>query len=140
VDTKALENSALLTKQAQNSLPLYLSGWTADYPDPHDWLSLQWKSDAINNNMHYSNKTFDTDVAAADVTWNPRRQQQLYNAAQESLVQDAAWLPLYIPHRLTYIRPTVNNLDLTGYGVMPRTGSWAQVEVKTGSTKAQRAQ
>jgi ABC-type oligopeptide transport system substrate-binding subunit len=140
VDTKGLENSALLTKQAQNSLPLYLSGWTADYPDPHDWLSLQWKSDAINNNMHYSNKEFDTDVAAADVTWDPRRQQQLYNAAQESLVQDAAWLPLYIPHRLTYIRPTVNNLYLTGYGVMPRTGSWAQVQVKTGSTKAQRAQ
>jgi oligopeptide transport system substrate-binding protein len=140
VDTKGLEQNALLTKQAQNSLPLYVSGWAADYPDPHDWLSLQWKSEAINNNIHYSNKAFDHDVAAADVTWDPRRQQQLYNAAQESLVQDAAWLPFYIPHRLTYIRPTVTNLYLTGYGVMPRTGSWAQVVVKAGSTTAQRAQ
>jgi oligopeptide transport system substrate-binding protein len=142
VSTKGLVQNVLLTKQAQNSLPLYLSGWTADYPDPHDWLSLQWKSDAINNNMHYSNKTFDDDVAAADVTWDYRRQQQLYNAAQESLVQDAAWLPLYIPHRLTYIRPNVDNLSLTGYGVMPRTGSWAQVAVRTASSnsKAQQVQ
>jgi oligopeptide transport system substrate-binding protein len=140
VDTKGLEPSVLLTKQAQNSLPLYLSGWTADYPDPHDWLSLQWKSDAINNNMHYSNKKFDWYVATADVTWNRGRQLQLYNAAQESLVQDAAWLPLFIPHRLTYIRPSVNNLSLTGYGVIPRSGSWAQVAVKDTSSKAQRAQ
>lgn len=135
VDTKGLEEGVLLTKQAQNSLPLYISGWTADYPDPHDWLSLQWKSDAINNNVHYSNKTFDDEVSTADVTWDAHRQLRLYDAAQNSLVQDAAWLPLYIPHRLTYIRPTVNNLFLTGYGVMPRTGSWAQVVVKSGSTK-----
>jgi oligopeptide transport system substrate-binding protein len=139
IDTRGLEQSVLLTKQAQNSLPLYLSGWTADYPDPHDWLSLQWKSDAINNNMHYSNKAFDWYVATADVTWDWRRQQQLYNAAQESLVQDAAWLPLYIPHRLTYIRPSVDNLALTGYGVIPRSGSWAQVAVKTTSSKTKRA-
>jgi oligopeptide transport system substrate-binding protein len=137
VETKSLEGTVLLTKQAQNSLPLCLSGWTADYPDPHDWLSLQWKSDAINNNIHYSNKVFDDQVAAADVTWDPRRQKQLYDAAQRTLVQDAAWLPLYIPYRLTYIRPTIDNLSLTGYGVMPRTGSWAQVAVKTSNTKLQ---
>ena len=139
VDTKGLEEGVLLTKQAQNSLALYLSGWTADYPDPHDWLSLQWKSDAINNNIHYANKTFDNDVSAADVTWEPNRQLRLYDAAQASLVQDAAWLPLYIPHRLTYIRPTVNNLFLTGYGVMPRSGSWAEVAIKSGSTQVRRA-
>lgn len=138
VDTKGLEEGVLLTKQAQNSLPLYLSGWTADYPDPHDWLSLQWKSDAINNNMHYSNKTFDDEVSAADVTWDPKRQRRLYDAAQESLVQEAAWLPLYIPHRLTYIRPTVTNLSLTGYGVMPRTGSWALVTMKSSASQTRR--
>jgi ABC-type oligopeptide transport system substrate-binding subunit len=130
VDTKALELSTLLTKTAQNALPLYISGWTADYPDPHDWLSLQWKSDALNNNVHYSNKTFDNTVAAADVTWNVQRRLQLYDTAQSILVQDAAWIPLYIPHRLTYIRPTVANLYLTGYGVMPRAGSWSQVAVR----------
>ncbi len=136
VDSKGLEENALLTKQAQNSLPMYISGWTADYPDPHDWLSAQWKSDAINNNVRYSNKAFDDAVASADVTWNVQRRNQLYDAAQEMLVQDAAWLPLYIPHRLTYIRPTVNNLYLTGYGVMPGTGSWAEVSLTTKVEKA----
>jgi ABC-type oligopeptide transport system substrate-binding subunit len=140
IDTKGLEENALLTKQAQNSLPLYLSGWTADYPDPHDWLSEQWKSDAINNNIHYSNKMFDDAVAAADVTWDVKRRNSLYGAAQEMLVQDAAWLPLYIPHRLTYIRPTVDNLYLTGYGVLPRTGSWAEVAVSTSASTARRTE
>ncbi|HEX6507482.1 MAG TPA: peptide ABC transporter substrate-binding protein [Chloroflexota bacterium] len=138
IDTKGLEYSSLLTKSAQNSLPLYLSGWTADYPDPHDWLSLQWKSDALNNNVHYANKQFDDMVSTADVTWEPKRRLQLYDSAQSMLVQDGAWIPLYIPHRLTYIRPTVGNLYLTGYGVMPRSGSWARVKLNSSSSKTVR--
>lgn len=133
VSTRALTLNTLYAKAQAGNLPLYLSGWSADYPDPHDWLAGQWRTKALNNNVGYSSKQFDTAVETADVTWNPVTRARLYDAAQQTLVQDAAWIPLYIPHRLVYIRPTVRNLMLTGYGVIPRAGNWAEVTVQTSS-------
>lgn len=138
IDALALTVNTLFTKAQNNTLPLYLFGWSADYPDPHDWLSLQWKSDAVNNNVHYSNKQFDTLVSAADVTWDGSKRLKLYDRAQQLLINDAAWIPMYIPHRLVYIRPTVANLVLTGYGIIPRSGTWAQVSVATIASKGHR--
>jgi oligopeptide transport system substrate-binding protein len=129
VGTSALTVNTLLAKVQTGSLPLYLGGWSADYPDPHDWLSLQWQSDALNNNVHYASKTFDQLTEAADVTWKPSKRASLDNQAQQVLVHDAAWIPLYIPHRLVYIRPQVRNITLTGYGLIPTDGAWARVGI-----------
>jgi ABC-type oligopeptide transport system substrate-binding subunit len=139
VDTKAQTSSALITNAESGSLPLYLSGWSADYPDPHDWLSGQWRTDALNNNVGYSSKQFDQRVETADVTWNYNQRMQLYNQAQQILVNDATWIPLFLPHRLAYIRPGVDNLVLTGYGIMPRSGSWADIQVHIFTPKRRRA-
>jgi ABC-type oligopeptide transport system substrate-binding subunit len=88
---------------------------------------LQWESGALNNNVHYQNPAFDRLVQAADVTQKAQARMAKYNQAQQVLVDDAAWMPLYIPHRLVYVRPSVNNISVTGFGVMPRSGSWANV-------------
>lgn len=135
VSTRQLTLFTLYAKAESNSLPLYIFGWSADYPDAHDWLAAQWRTKALNNNVGYSNPKFDQTVERADVTWSWRSRASLYDTAQQILVQDAAWIPLYIPHRLVYIRPTVTNLFLTGYGLIPRKGSWAQVAVRRNSTK-----
>lgn len=127
VDTQALTLNTLEARVQSNSLPLYLLGWTADYPDPHDWLSHQWRSDALDNEVHYRSTKFDRLVETADVTWDPAKRMQAYNSAQDVLTADAAWIPLYIPHRLGYIRPGINNVYLTGYGIIPRDGNWAEV-------------
>lgn len=129
VSTRALTLNTLYAKAQSNSLPMYISGWTADYPDPHDWLTSQWRTGAPNNNVKYSNPQFDKLVEAADVTWRPRLRASLYDRAQQILVNDVAAIPLYIPHRLVYIRNSVNNLLLTGYGLIPRAGSWARVNL-----------
>lgn len=129
VNTQALTLNTLLSKVQGGSLPLYIGGWSADYPDPHDWLSLQWASGQVNNNVHYSNATFDRLVETADVTWDYTQRMRLYDEAQQMLVNDVAWMPLYIPHRFEYIRPSVSNLFVTGYGIIPSRGDWASVRV-----------
>lgn len=136
VDIKALTLNTLLAKVESESLSLYLLGWSADYPDPHDWLSGLWKSNAPNNNVRYASKAFDAAVEAADVTWSSPARARLYNKAQGILVNDAVWIPLYIPHRLVYVRPTVANLALTGYGFIPRYGGWAAVHLGTAPTRS----
>jgi ABC-type oligopeptide transport system substrate-binding subunit len=135
VDTRALNFNTLNTRAATNSLPVYISGWTADYPDGHDWLAGQWRTKALNNNVQFSDPAFDRVVEQADVTWSLPAREKLYDQAQQILVKDVAWIPLYIPHRLVYIRPTVTNLVLTGYGLIPRNGSWSQVVVRAAAVQ-----
>lgn len=137
VNTHGLTLNTLYAKAESNTLAVYLSGWSADYPDAHDWLSAQWRTKSLNNNVGFSDTAFDRVVETADVTWSESQRAALYDRAQQMLVNDVAWIPLYIPHRLVYIRPTVNNLRLTGYGLIPRSGSWAQVQVSAVSAKKQ---
>jgi oligopeptide transport system substrate-binding protein len=140
VSTRALTPTAMFTEVQSGSLPLYLYGWSADYPDPHDWLSLLWKSNAVNNNVHFHDTSFDKLVSAADVTWRPKRRMQLYFQAQKILAENDAWLPLYIPHRVAYIRPGVLNVSVTGYGIIPQSGTWSRVQVHgaASSTRGQK--
>jgi ABC-type transport system substrate-binding protein len=72
------------------------------------------------------------------VTWNARQRDRLDDQAQQILADDTASIPLYIPHRVVYIRPSVENLYVTGYGVIPRLGSWAQVQFQTVPASAHR--
>ncbi len=136
VGTSALNFNALVAKVQSGSLPLYLGGWSADYPDPHDWLSLQWQSGALDNNVGYHSKTFDSLTSAADVTWRSGKRASLYDQAQQVLVNEAASIPLYIPHRLVYIRPDVENVSLTGYGLIPKGGAWEAVRVAAAGSKS----
>jgi peptide/nickel transport system substrate-binding protein/oligopeptide transport system substrate-binding protein len=136
IATQGLTLNTLYSEAQSDALPLYISGWSADYPDPHDWLSGLWKMHALNNNVNYSNKHFDTLVSAADVTWDPSRRLRLYNRAQQQLVDDDAWIPLYIPHRVVYVRPDIGNLVLTGYGLIPKSGSWASVQLASSGSKS----
>jgi peptide/nickel transport system substrate-binding protein/oligopeptide transport system substrate-binding protein len=133
IATQPLTLNTLVANIQANKLGLYLFGWAADYPDPHDWLSLQWETGALDNNVRYHNAAFDRLVQSADVTWNRTNRMRLYNQAQQMLTDDAAWIPMYIPHRLVYVRPTVTNLSVTGYGLIPQSGNWARVQVRKAS-------
>jgi oligopeptide transport system substrate-binding protein len=135
IDSHPLTLNALWAKVQTDSLALYLAGWPADYPDPHDSLSLQWESSALNNDVHYHDSRFDDLVHAADATWHYARRVRLYTEAQRILMDDAAWVPLFIPHRIAFIRPIVTNLVLTGYGLIPRSGSWADVGIRSAVTR-----
>jgi oligopeptide transport system substrate-binding protein len=135
ISTKSLTLNTLLTQVGSSQLPIFLLGWSADYPDPHDFLTLQWKTKAPNNDVRYSSPRFDALVSAADVSWQASARARLNNQAQQLLADDAAWIPLFIPHRLVFIRPSVLNLSLTGYGLIPQSGTWARVTVRTTPAK-----
>lgn len=52
-----------------NTYPLLSrGGWCADYPDPQNWLSVYWRSDAFSTRWGYNNPDFDAAVNEADQT------------------------------------------------------------------------
>ncbi len=85
-------------------LQIWISGWLADYPDPQDWLSTFFQKGSGYNQMNYGqNNSSDVAkqlqvqqlLALADVNQNPTERLQQYNQAEEQVVDDVGWLPIY---------------------------------------------
>lgn len=73
----------------------WLLDWFADYPDPQDWLSLQFLSGSANNSGGVSIDQANTLLKRADAEQDSVQRIKDYNAAEQLLVTDVAWIPLY---------------------------------------------
>jgi oligopeptide transport system substrate-binding protein len=67
--------------------------WTADYPDPYDWLALNLTSTASNNSGDWKNPQFDSLIQQAEQSTGQAR-IQLYNQAEQLAITDVGWLPI----------------------------------------------
>jgi peptide/nickel transport system substrate-binding protein/oligopeptide transport system substrate-binding protein len=115
----------------KTSLQMYLSVWGADYPDPHNFLSLQLQSDSPYNNGHWSNTEFDRLTGEADQLSDPNRADErlkLYNQAEQIAVREVGWLPLFNPEVNILIQPTVRGLSFTPQGIIA--ADWTQVRIE----------
>jgi oligopeptide transport system substrate-binding protein len=84
-------------------LQMWWAAWGADYPDPQDWTTLQFDKNAPNNEWNYG-QNGSTDATQqqlvqqkleqADVTTDQATRLQMYNQAEQQLVNDVAWLPM----------------------------------------------
>ncbi len=85
-------------------LQMWFFGWLADYPDPQDWLSTFFaKGGADNlNNYGQNNNSYAPEQQAvqqeliqADVNQNATARLQQYNDAEQKIVNDVGWIPMY---------------------------------------------
>ena len=60
----------------------------------------------------------DALVEAARTEQDPDKRVELYQQAEELLVEDAAWIPLYHGGGYYLVKPHVKNLIITGQGTM----------------------
>ena len=98
--------------------------WTADYPDPYDWLALNLLSTASNNNGDWHNSTFDQTVAQAEQTTGAAR-IQLYNQAEQIAIMDVGWLPVDHQAMSAIIPARVHGVSLNSTGLY--FGDWSDV-------------
>jgi oligopeptide transport system substrate-binding protein len=131
ISTRFMDASTFFSLVYSANVPqIFGLGWNADYPDPQDWLSLQFGTTALNNPGFVNVPTANTLMAEADQNQDPSLRFQEYNQAEQLLVTACAWIPLsqgknywnmpaYL-HKLTY-----NSLGL----VLLKT--WQQVYLTT---------
>ena len=70
-------------------------GWIADYPDPENFLDVLFHSQSNNNQTNYSNGELDLLLERARVELDESARFELYNQAEELIVNDAPWVPLW---------------------------------------------
>ena len=89
-------------------------GWSADYPDPQDFLDILFHTESGLNHGAFSDLEIDAVLEEARVEPDAARRVALYRQAEELIVQAAAWVPLwYQGERHVLIKPHVKDYRLT---------------------------
>ncbi len=103
IDFNKLLSELTAATNNPKGLQMWGIGWIADYPDPQDWLTLQFDKGVPNNNANYGqNSTSDAaqqqavqqQLEAADINPDQNARLQAYMQAEQQLVNDVAWLPM----------------------------------------------
>lgn len=122
-----------LSVLSRHAYQIAVIDWTADYPDPQNFLSQQLTTGSPNNNGGYSNATFDRTVAQADVMSpsDPRR-FRLYEEAERLAMRQAATIPLVHQNAGILLRRDVHGLSIAGGQLLA--ADWTRVTiVRTGT-------
>ena len=93
---------------------LFSIGWGADYPDPENFLDVLFHSQSDNIHTNYNNPTVDALLERARVEPDQTTRFELYNQAEQTILDDAPWLPLWHSgERNVLVKPEVKNYLLT---------------------------
>jgi len=96
---------------------MFSLGWIADYPDPEDFLDLLFHSQSRQNHTGYANPQVDALLEKARLETDQARRMELYQQAEQIIVDDAPWIPLYHGSEYTLIKPYVRGLEVSPLGV-----------------------
>jgi len=112
INLQSFDNKAYLMQLGLHSSPLFYKTWTADYPDPDNFMSL-FLSTSGNSETTWKNDTFDQKIQAARLSQNEREREKIYQDMQKLLIeQEAVMIPLYYEPNLALMKARVQNVEL----------------------------
>ncbi len=105
---------------------LYSWGWCADYPDPENFADVLFHTGAQQNIGNYSNPALDAVLDQARTEQDVTKRIQLYQQAEQMIVQDAP--ALFITHGVSYklVRQNVKGFVLTPISIPLERYLWLQ--------------
>ncbi len=96
----------------EGNFQMFSLGWIADYPDPQNFLDIKFHSESANNETGYSNPDVDALLERARGETDQAARLELYQQAEQLIVDDAAWVSLYHGKNTYLVKEWV-----TGYAV-----------------------
>ena len=101
----------------QKRFQMFTLAWSADYPDPQNFLDIMFHSKSDNNWMNYHNREVDSLLEAARIEQDQKVRFEQYNRIEQLIVDDAPWIPLWhSTERKVLVKPEVK-----GYYLLPMT-------------------
>ena len=95
VDLPQLQFGQFLQDLDEGTFQAFSLGWIADYVDPQNFLDIKFHSASGNNETLYSNPEVDALLEEARTEQDQAKRLELYQQAEEIIVQDTAWIPLF---------------------------------------------
>lgn len=119
ISIRSVDPTTMLQQLSSRQLQFWLFNWLGDYPDPQDWLSLQFLPGSDNNIGNVTVDQANTLMLKADAEEDPLQRMRDYNAAEQLLVVDIAWIPLYQTKAWWQTQPRVRNYSIASFGLTP---------------------
>jgi len=103
--------------ERRKAVPCGLGAWSQDYPDPSDFLDVMFNGNRITdegcqNTSFYNNPAVNKLLAEAADCPDPARRLQLYQAAEQTIVTAAPYVPLDHPYYYALHQPWVHGVHL----------------------------
>ena len=107
---------AFETRLKSGQVQLYRYAWSADIPDPDNFLSILCSSTSPYNFMRYHNGQVDRLLSLALVTTDMLERVRLYRKAEKTVLEDAPMIPwLYLTFESVF-QPYVKGLEISALG------------------------
>jgi ABC-type transport system substrate-binding protein len=107
IELQAIDTSAFLREQRRGTFQMHSDGWSADYPDPEDFLGKLFASDSTLNYTKYKNDEVDKLLLSARVETDRTRRYQMYAEAEQLILDDAVVIPTFWPVDHVVVKPCV---------------------------------
>ena len=113
VEYQQTEFATFLKDLRKRRFQMFQIGWIADYPDPENFLDILFHSESSNNHTHYSSPEVDALLMKARVETDETARYELYNQAEQQILDDAPWVPLWFDGETKLlIKPNVQDFHL----------------------------
>lgn len=105
---------------------LFNYGWCADYPDPENFADVLFHSGSTQNSGYYSNPTLDALLEAARTERDVTKRIEMYQQAEQMIVDDAP--VLFLTHSLSYelVKPYVKGYVYTPISIPIERYMWLE--------------
>lgn len=119
VQIQQAETATFFQDVDQGRYQMFTLGWIMDYPDEEDILNIHFDSESPNNNTFYSNPEVDALLREALTEPDSARRIELYQQAEQLILDDVPWFPLFFDRFHALVKPYVNNY-LIPPAIVPR--------------------
>ncbi|MBC8064965.1 MAG: hypothetical protein H7Y17_09055, partial [Chlorobia bacterium] len=121
INIKPMATAAYLDRYNKKTLPTYHMRWGADYLDPQNFLSIFFNTNGNENKFNYSNPEVDRLTEAADVEPDNATRMSLYAQAEDIVLADIAWVPLFYQRDAELVSPRIQGMRESLFGHLPHT-------------------
>ena len=109
VQIQQAESGTFFEDVDQGRYQMFHLGWIMDYPDPEDILDILFHSKSRQNNSRYSNAEVDAKLEQARTEQDTEARLAIYRDVEKTLVEDAAWIPMFFDTTHALVKPYVQN-------------------------------
>jgi oligopeptide transport system substrate-binding protein len=109
VQIEQAEAATFFQDVGQGRHQMFLLGWVMDYPDEENILNIHLDSESPNNDTFYSSPQVDELLREAQMEPPGQRRIDLYQEAEQIILDDVPWFPLFFDRFHVLIKPYVND-------------------------------
>jgi len=117
ISVRQLEPGNFIYNLKQEKDEMFIMGWVADYPDPHNFLDVLFYTGGEVNIFEYSNPTLDALLDQAAIERDRAVRLAMYQQAEQLVIDDAPCLSLFHGANYILVEPYVKGYELSPLGI-----------------------